>query len=662
MRLDPGLLAPEVGPGIRLLPVLHESVDLAAVVRAVLDTLEPAVVAVELPDTISGAVRRAVRRLPRVSAVVSQEGAEEPLVWFCAPGDPLAEALRWAEERGAAAAFIDPDIPYRTSHADPLPDAHAAFVLGPERFLALVARALARRPAAPEDRARERGMAWRLLRIAASAKGLVLALVGAAHAERIASDLKGPLARPLARTARREVHCLHVHPDSLPGVLREAPLAHAVWERLRGGTVPAAPPVDRVAARPLTLVRGGFRVLAGGRTPGAEDSRRRLLVDAAAAAAARPLGRGFALDRMLLGAFLWKVAARSYERRAGETVRTWQRRLFFDFARRYARVEGLLVPGLYEWTVAARGVADDNLAWELYDAARTYPWQDSEAELPTARVEGGLLDLGTRKVRFRRRFFRVKDRPVRLPVRRRPEADNPARWLEAFDDADICSFPPEDLVIEDYGRFLRRKAVAILSAERARVEPFSTSLLDGIDIRETMRRFHEGKVWVRELLRVPGGAGSVVVIFDRDRDDTRFPLRMTWLGESEQESDMAFYATDPTQHVVGPGIMRATYGGFLMTMPPGRLFDVWIDPDYAAAREKAEVLIMAAVDYSREKLVVHVAERPPAERLRAYAASQGKRIVHIPLASLSPVTLRKIRVVHLLAGRDKRRIARDYIW
>jgi hypothetical protein len=45
-----------------------------------------------------------------------------------------------------------------------------------------------------------------------------------------------------------------------------------------------------------------------------------------------------------------------------------------------------------------------------------------------------------------------------------------------------------------------------------------------------------------------------------------------------------------------------------------------------------------------------------------YASHQGKRILHIPLGSLSPVTLKKIRVVHLLAGRDKREIAKDYIW
>ena len=125
---------------------------------------------------------------------------------------------------------------------------------------------------------------------------------------------------------------------------------------------------------------------------------------------------------------------------------------------------------------------------------------------------------------------------------------------------------------------------------------------------------------------------------------------------------MAFYSTDPALQVVGPGIVRATYGGFLLSSPRGRLFDVWNDRDYRMAHGKPEVLTMAAVDYSEEKIVVHVAARPPAARMKRYAAAQGKRILHVPLASLSSTAIEKIRVLHLLAGQDKRRIARDYVW
>ena len=46
-------------------------------------------------------------------------------------------------------------------------------------------------------------------------------------------------------------------------------------------------------------------------------------------------------------------------------------------------------------------------------------------------------------------------------------------------------------MIEDYGRFLKKKGKSILSEERVRVEPFTTSILDGIDLRETIRKWYE---------------------------------------------------------------------------------------------------------------------------------------------------------------------------
>jgi hypothetical protein len=491
-------------------------------------------------------------------------------------------------------------------------------------------------------------------------RGPLLALVGAAHADRVAERLAGPTAPPLARVQRSHVLVRNLHPDSLTAVLTDAPLAHAVHELLRAGTAPEPPELERTVSPRLELEIAGLRLVGGG---GERPDRSDDLVRYAAARAHRegPHGRPVP-DRAALGGVVWRVATASWREQTREEAAPWQRRLFFDVARRHARVQGQLVPGLYEWVTAARGVADDNLAWEVFEAARCYPWQHEQAELTTARVDGDMLDLGIRQVRFRRRFFRVKQRPVAVPVRRRPTPEDPLQWLEAFDGSSICSYPPEDLVIEDYGRFLQAKAVSILAAETARSEPFSTSMLDGVDLRETLQRRHEGRIWVRELGRAPGEAGSVVVIFDEDRDGSGYLYRMTWLGEHEQESDMAFYATDPARQIVGPGIMRATHGGFMLTYPPGRLWDVWNDPDYREAQSKAEVLLMAAVDYSVGRIVVHVGPNPPASRIADWASRRGRRLVHIPLGSLAPITLRKVRVLHILSGRDTRAAAKDYIW
>jgi hypothetical protein len=188
-------------------------------------------------------------------------------------------------------------------------------------------------------------------------------------------------------------------------------------------------------------------------------------------------------------------------------------------------------------------------------------------------------------------------------------------------------------------------------------------VLDGIDVRETIRNWHEGRIMVRELGRASGQVGSVVVIFDQDReDDERFPYCQTWHGEHHQESDMAFFSTEPGQGIVGPGICRVTYGGFLLSRPPRRMADVWTDPDYAAAESKSEVLLLAALDYCTESVVVYVAGKPPRPVLAQLARRLGLKLLYVPIGSLSPSTLRKIRVMHVLSGHDKRRIARQFVW
>jgi len=656
-------VAPLAGSQVRLLPVVHERLESAAIVRATLDRLDPAAVAVELPTTLGSVVERAIARLPQISLVLSEEPGEATLVWVVAPGDPLVEGLRWALERGRPRFYVDPDFPYRERHRDPVPDPYAVWSLGAVAYLDLLRSPGEGAPGGEEDRRREAGMAFHLRAAAERLDGgEVVALVGAAHAERLAACLERPVAVPFARRRRTAVELRHLHPESLTALLGEPPLVHAAWELVRAGQLPPPTAFERTVAPRIVLERRGLKLLVGG-----EPSSLRERAFEAARYAARAAGRVLVPgclcpDRWLVGEVALRIAAASYREQTTERLAAWQQRICTDFARRYARVEGLLVPGLYEWVVAARGVADDNFAWETFDVLATFPWQSAAAEIETARVDGEELDLGVRRVRFRRRFLRAKRRPVAIPVRRRPRPADPDDWLRGFADGGLCSYPPEDLIVEDYGRFLKQKAASILAAERERSEPFSASLLDGVDVRETLRHLEDDRVWVRELGRAPGEAGAVVVIFDRDREGDRFPFAMTWHGEHHQESDMAFYATAPGEQVVGPGILRATYGGFLLTHPPGRLWEVWEDPDYRPARDKGEVLLMAGVDYSLEKLVVHVAKEAPAERLRRFAAQRGKRIVHIPLGSLSPATVKKVRVVHLLAGRDKRRIAKQYVW
>ena len=186
-------------------------------------------------------------------------------------------------------------------------------------------------------------------------------------------------------------------------------------------------------------------------------------------------------------------------------------------------------------------------------------------------------------------------------------------------------------------------------------------MLDGIDLRETIRNWHQKKIYVRHTAKYSGNVGAVVIIFDEDRTE-RYGYLTTWLGEHQNESDMAFYSTHPFDHIVGPGVGRAEYGGLMMTLPPRRLFDVWQDPDYEMAQTKAERLLMAALDYSVDPYVVYVAAKPPRSFFRSLAARVNRKIVYLPLGQLSPSKLKKLRVVHVLDGYDRREDAKQYIW
>jgi hypothetical protein len=367
------------------------------------------------------------------------------------------------------------------------------------------------------------------------------------------------------------------------------------------------------------------------------------------------------IDRRHAQLGVFRDAEKEYEASTGERITHWQRRLLARYTRNLALAGNELAAGIFDLTVAARSIADDNFAWDVWEAAGLYPPQRTDTPIQTIRISGDEVWMNTRRIRLRRRLPSTKRRLLPSGLRARKKEKTPGEWASELNGTSICSYPPEDLVIEDYGRFLKHKGKSILSEERVRVEPFTTSILDGIDMRETIRKWYEGRIYVRQFQKIHGEVGSVIVIFDEDRDN-RYPYMTTWLGENQNESDMAFYSTFPFDNMVGPGIGRAEYGGFLMSLPPRRMYDVWQDADYEYAESKSERLLLAGMDYSIYRYVVYVAARPPRSIFRTVAARANRTIIYIPIGQLSPVALKKIRAVHVLDGYEKRDIAKDYIW
>jgi len=648
----------QFGP-IHALPVLHYRMEFAQLVRMAVARLKPDAIAIELPVTLHTPFIRAIRRLPQISVISYSAsdhaaGQHETVYLLVEPADPLVEAARSALEQDIPLHCIDVDTNSYPQHRDALPDSYSICRIGLKNYYQAYCSASSDLPVEREDQRREQGMAYRLQALARNHQR-ILFVCGMLHLERIKAHYASPMAAPLERISRNDIALHNLHPDSCREIMGEFPFLSAVYE-MRRGPLPDQPQEQVAALRKrfnaLELIKGGKQ----------EQASEEELMKNAMLRTARQMGRGESfLDRQRLLYRLFSEAAGHYRQETGESVHIWQKRAFFRFTRNYALQSGMLLPDLFQLLTAARGCIDDNFAYALCRLATSYPWQSASSDLATISIAPDEIWGGSRRIRFRPRQKHVKGLSQLGMLKRKREA-RPGEWLAGFDDPSICSYPAEDIAIEEYGRFLKRKGCQQLSEELCRTEKFSASLLDGIDMRETLRNIHEGSIYVREQQRVTGGVGCLVVVFDGGRNDQRYPYCMTWLGEHEQESDMAFYATDPTENIVGPGICRCEYGGFMLSYPPRRMMDVWQDPDYRMFESKSEVLLLAALDYSREKHIVYVAGRPPRSIFKQLAARRDRKIVYIPLGSLSPHKLNKLRILHILAGKDKRDIARDYIW
>jgi hypothetical protein len=609
-----GQLPPDFLPGVESLergrftyfPVVPGRLEFAIEVRRAILRNRPQVVALELPTTLESAYLSAVERLPEISVILYPENDDEERAVYVPvePADPFVEAIRSGHEIGAEIVFADPDAGERPHLKDHYPDTYAIRHIGVEKYVE--AYRVYPQPRSAEIARHADGIAHKLQGTDPLAN--VLVVVSLNLLDPVLDAMEQPQAQPMARVRREGVQILNPHPDTLGEITLEYPFLQDRYEEFRGN---------------LT----DFKLI----------------------------------DRRHVQLAVFREAEKTYEANTGEHVAHWQRRMLARYTRNLALSDHVLSAGLFDLTVAARGIVDDNYAWEVWEAASRYPAQKTATDAPTVQISGDEVWIDTKKIRLRRRLPGVKRRLRPVGLKPRNKEKFPGEWAQQLDGDSICSYPPEDLVIEDYGRYLKKKGKSILSEERVRVEPFTTSILDGIDLRETIRNWHDGRIYVRQFQRISGEVGSVVVIFDEDRD-SRYPYMTTWLGEHQNESDMAFYSTDPFEHLVGPGIGRGEYGGFLMSLPARRMFDVWHDPDYEFAESKPERLLLAALDYSLERHVVYVAAKPPRSIFRSIAGRLGRTIIYIPIGQLSPVALKRIRVVHVLDGYEKREIAKDYLW
>ncbi len=614
-----------ISPRIRVMPVIHGSGDFAVQVREELLSRPYDCVAVPLPPSFQEDVEAAIEQLPQISIVVqvdaeTDETEGEPGFSFV-PIDPcqgVIAALRTARGERIAREFIDLETPRFVAVTGTFPDPYALKRVNPRLFSAALLYAIPR-PDPGQSTDRINWMAAKLKELESQYKSILL----------VCSILDWPWIReayqtgspaPEQETFFSPILSFPVDPANLIFALGELPYITSLYERGRSELLPD----DNLSV----------------------DGIKEMVIDA----------------RKRLKEKHPKIADR---------ITPQLLSIYFRYIRNLSLLDRRLTPDLFTLIVAAKQTAGDDFAIALAETARSYPCLAPEAETGPgfefeepgyARLginQGELPVWGTGPMVSRLPGQAISWRTCEL--RPKPQKSDQARWRQRWDPFGMCSYPPEDEKIESFHRHVRDQAKAILGADLARTEKFTTSVRDGIDIRETLRNWHTGELYVKV---VPPGRGSievVVFLFDLPADPEVYTNRTTWYAEHLEESTLAFYATDPMKNMIGPGIAQAEYGGALFIFPPRPIPDIWTDKRLDFAQTLEDRLLAAAFLHSKDRHVAVVSPKIPSGSWRRLARRFGRKIVHVPLKRFGGQMLERLRTFHVLNGKQVRSYAADYI-
>ncbi len=331
------------------------------------------------------------------------------------------------------------------------------------------------------------------------------------------------------------------------------------------------------------------------------------------------------------------------------------------YSGKLCRYEGNLVPSLIDMIEAAKGVIGDRFALRLIEAAKLYPYFDIEKQDEWISVGVDYLRFPGESSKKTIHLFRDPKVAWRtISLKEQPTKNQKDSFKKQWKPHQLCSHVPEDLQIEKFNKKVREVAFSKKDEDDYKSEPFTSSLLDGLDVRNTLRNWHEGKVYVREEPKVKKKADTVVLVFDSEHDE-KYPNQMVWFAEHNDESTLSFYGTEPEEGMVGPGIAKATYGGLSLLFPPRPVIDPFIERKATEGFNLAEKLVWGAAQSSMESNLIYCSSKAPTSRLKNLAGLYGKTLHWVSFSVFGQETLEKLRIFHLLNGKEVRGWAGRFI-
>ena len=617
----------QLSPRIHILPISHGSGDMAQEVREALLTRQVDCLAVPLPPSGEGCVEQAVEQLPLLSVVVFPEPDQDRGVTHSFlpidPCQPVIMGIRVAINENIARAYIDREVTVFESTLNPRADPYALKRVS----LASYASAMlpfSQRPHPGSQRwHRIAWMAFRLHELELDYESILClcpiedwAWLRSAYQDRAPYELHEPTeGRPEA---------FPVASSSLYFLLAELPFITELYERRRE---------EARADTHLSI-----------------DGVKELLLETRSR---------------------WLSQQQTGTAQESQWVTPQLLQSYLQYVRNLALLEHRFTPDLYTLILAAKQMAGDEFALVLLETAKTYSFQEvgrptwDHPELIVGIGELAFPDGTVSKAKNRLEGQALEWRSLSL----RPTPPKPKKrsWAYQWNPYRQCSWPPEDTKIEAFRSHVRDQSRALLGADLARVEKFSTSFRDGIDMKETLRHWKGPTqaraldIYIKDIPPARGDLEIIVFLFDVPGNPEKYTWRATWYAEHEAESTLCFYATPFLENMVGPGIGQSCYGGTMFLFPPRPIPDIWQDPRFEFTQTLEERLLAGACAHSQEKHIALVAPIPPKGTWRQIAKRFRRTLIPIPLKRFSGQTIHRLRQFHVLNGHDIRSFAAQYI-
>jgi len=597
---------------LHFFPYIHGNIDVCFALRHTLLERRFDAILLDQPADFQSELSGAIEQLPAVSVCLFSS-VDQKKHFYCStdPSEIVIEALRSGEAHRIPVQFCLPNITSKTAPIENPLDSSLISTLGYHSYISLLLRHLG---------AVELSSQWQeaiadYARIASANNRADKHILVCCHVSRFAAFIN-------------QLHQL----DNSPPVLHQK--AKSIYTARR-----AALAIDSMyfACSELPFILAQI-----------EQNRMDVLQN--------PINRIDALSRLFSNTRDQWLKSQAQKRQFSYT----RIQAALQFLRSLSQQQGRIFPSLFDIITAARGVGGNGFALRVLQNAKYYPFFDPTQAVAKVGIDAVKMPGASEPQQAQNWFLDQEFVWQKISLKKEPDEKHSQQYRFAWDPQQMCSHLPEDRRIEQFNTTVRKRAEQHMKAQLSSSEKFSTSLFDGIDIRETIRNRHTGGIYVRKFPHRKDPIESVVILFDTN-NDTRYPQQATWYAEHTEESTLSFYATDPFSDMIGPGIARCHYGGLHLLFPPRPIIPIHERFGHRRFPSLAHQLVYGALYYSQQRKIALCSFSPPDVQMKRYARQLHKQIIWVSLARFSEETRAKLRIFHVLNGKGVRSWATRFI-